>query len=71
MALTDDQKASFTERTETRGYTPAFKYESILSSSSLFPSSQILTTKFFHCQRPHKLVSVVHWKESFIHPDYY
>lgn len=35
------QETSYIEHTKTLGYTPAFKYENILSSSSLFPSSQV------------------------------
>ena len=34
-----DYQISYIEHTKTFGYTPAFKYENILSSSSLFSSS--------------------------------
>lgn len=38
--LTDDQETSYIEHTQTLGYTLAFKYENVFSSSSLLPSSQ-------------------------------
>lgn len=51
-ASTDDQKTSYVsysmiEYTETLGYTPAFKYEVILLSSSFFPPPESWQQNFF------------------------